>query len=315
MKKIERLLAIVLSLKQNGKMTASELADMLEVNIRTVYRDIDALSQMDVPLSALPGKDGGYEILDDYFLPSISFTRDELLALSIAKDLILNTEIPGFDPYIESAFLKIYNVISPDEAEDIEKITGRILFDLKYIDPEMEGKQFFPLIKESFEKGLCLNVGYYSARFDDVKERLVYPYFLSFADGVWYLRGKTDDKPFLWWFRLDRIKYLKLTGQRFSLPSDFKKTDYLYSHKTEGSHQVKISMERALYEIVKDDVLFKQAEIIKSEEKILLSIMTDRSSSILDFLFRNSNSAVLLGPESLLSEMKEKIQKMRDLYC
>jgi len=54
MKKIERLLAIVMALKQNGKMTASDIAALLEVNIRTIYRDIDALSQMDVPLVSLP---------------------------------------------------------------------------------------------------------------------------------------------------------------------------------------------------------------------------------------------------------------------
>jgi len=314
MKKIERLLAIVMALKQNGKMTASDIASLLEVNVRTIYRDIDALSQMEVPLVSLPGKEGGYEILDDYFIPSISFTGDEILALSIARDLILNTEIPGFDPFIHSAFLKITNIIPGKDIPVIRKITGRILFDMKYIDPEMEGKDYFPLIRESFEKDLCLHVGYYSSRLNEVKERLVKPHILTFSDGVWYLRGKSEDKPFLWWFRLDRIKYLRLSDAHFYLPEDFDKREYLYSQNTRGEYSVRLSMSISLYETVKDDVLFKNGHSERSGDEILVAFETDRKEHVLEFLFRNCDSARLIEPAALVSELKEKLEKMGKSY-
>ena len=189
MKKIERLLAIVLALKNKGKMIAAGLADFLEVNIRTIYRDIDALSQMNIPITALPGKDGGYDILDDYFMQPVQFSKDEILTLSVARELVLDTQIPGFDPYIHSAFLKIQSNISREDENRINMITGRILYDLNFIAPEMEGKDYFPLIKEAFDNDKCLVIGYYSLKSQLVKEYLVNPYLLIFTDGVWYLRG------------------------------------------------------------------------------------------------------------------------------
>lgn len=314
MKKIERLLAVVLALKQKGKMTAAQLAEFLEVNIRTIYRDIDALSQMDVPLVAHPGKEGGYEILEDYFLPSISFTKDEVLALSIAKDLILGTEMPGFEPFIQSAFLKIQNVIPFNEQSRIEKITGRILFDLKYIDPEMAGKAFFPLIKKAFEENKCLYVGYYSSGKRQIVRRLVDPYILTFSDGVWYLRGKSKDKSFMWWFRLDRIKFLELSDVVFELPEGFDKNQLSFSSNVEGEQLVRIRMDRALYETVREDVFFKKGLTETSGDEIILSIRTDRTKPVLEFLFRNFNRTLLLEPELLKEELRDIIKKMSGDY-
>jgi predicted DNA-binding transcriptional regulator YafY len=314
MKKIERLLAEVLALKQNGRMTAAGLADLLEVNIRTIYRDIDALSQIDVPLIAHPGKDGGYEILDDYFLPSISFTKDEVLALSIAKDLILGTEVPGFEPFIQSAFLKIQNIIPGEERKRIEKITRRILFDLKYIDPEMEGKDYFPLIKKAFEEDRCLLVDYYSSRTGEVSRRLITPYILTFTDGVWYLRGKSEDKSFIWWFRLDRIKTLKLSEKSFTLPGEFDKKQLSYSRNIEGEQIIRIKMDKTLFETIKEDVLFKSGAISETGNEIILSICSDRNNHILEFLFRNWDRAVLLAPEILIVQLKERIENMKKKY-
>ncbi len=319
MKKIERLLAIILALKKNGKMTAFNIAEFLEVNVRTIYRDIDALSQMNVPIVAHPGKDGGYQIMDDYFLPSISFNRDEVLALSVAKDLILSTEIPGFEPFVHSAFLKIQNIIPADEEIRIGKLTDRILFDLKYIDPEMDGKEYFPLIKRSFEENRSLVVGYYSSKCRDVKERLVDPYFLTFSDGVWYLRGECGNKPFLWWFRLDRIKYLNLSDRIFHLPEGFDKNKFRYSESfkslnTEDSIPFKIKMNRVLYEKVKDDIIFKNFMVDMKDEEVVVEIRTSRDEYIYEFLFRNFEQAELLAPEYKREEFLEHLRKVVKAY-
>ncbi|MDZ7542646.1 HTH domain-containing protein, partial [Clostridium perfringens] len=60
MQKIERIMAIILALKKNKKMIAKELADTFEVDIRTIYRDIQALSEMNIPIISYTGSEGGY---------------------------------------------------------------------------------------------------------------------------------------------------------------------------------------------------------------------------------------------------------------
>lgn len=81
MKKTERQNGIVHLLRARKKMTANELAAYFEVSERTIYRNIDALSQLRVPIISHEGLGGGYEIDSSYFFPSIKLSEREILML------------------------------------------------------------------------------------------------------------------------------------------------------------------------------------------------------------------------------------------
>ena len=65
----DRLLSILMFLQARGRMTATELADELEVSERTIYRDLEALHAAGVPVLAERGPGGGCELPDNYFVP------------------------------------------------------------------------------------------------------------------------------------------------------------------------------------------------------------------------------------------------------
>lgn len=83
MNRIDRLTAILLRL-QGGKRTAGELAAHFEVSRRTILRDIQALSEMNIPVVAAVGTEGGYSLPDDYSLPPLALTLHEALLLRLA---------------------------------------------------------------------------------------------------------------------------------------------------------------------------------------------------------------------------------------
>ncbi|MDP3176314.1 MAG: YafY family protein [Spirochaetaceae bacterium] len=80
--KNERLLAIVDCLLLDGTKTAQQLAHRFEVTHRTVYRDIDSLCALGVPIVAEPGKGGGYSIEEGYRISRSFLTPDEVSDLS-----------------------------------------------------------------------------------------------------------------------------------------------------------------------------------------------------------------------------------------
>ncbi len=83
MNRTDRLLAIVLELQRKGQQRAEELAVTFEVSKRTLYRDMQALSEAGVPIIAIQKK--GYSLSEGYFLPPLRFTTEEALILALGS--------------------------------------------------------------------------------------------------------------------------------------------------------------------------------------------------------------------------------------
>lgn len=86
MNKTDRLLAIVLELQGRQVVRAEDLAALFETSVRTIYRDIQALSEAGVPITGTTGT--GYSLMEGYFLPPISFTIEEAVTLHIGTEFI-----------------------------------------------------------------------------------------------------------------------------------------------------------------------------------------------------------------------------------
>ncbi|TAH60748.1 MAG: HTH domain-containing protein, partial [Gottschalkiaceae bacterium] len=117
MKKLERLVGIIYALKQNKRLTAKEIGDIFEVSERTIYRDIEALCQMNVPIIALQGFSGGYEINESYFVPTIAFLENEVLYLLICLKLGEIIKVPNMKEDYESLKYKLLNILDEDKKE------------------------------------------------------------------------------------------------------------------------------------------------------------------------------------------------------
>ena len=88
MNRVDRLFGILLQLQHRRRVRAHDLAVIFEVSERTVYRDMTALSEVGVPIIALPGK--GYELMEGYYLRPLVFTPDKASALSLAAQMFMS---------------------------------------------------------------------------------------------------------------------------------------------------------------------------------------------------------------------------------
>ena len=84
MNRLDRALGILLWLRSRKTVSAAELAKQFEVSQRTIYRDIETLSELGIPVYAEMGRAGGFRLLEGYFLPPVMFSVGEAVSAVIA---------------------------------------------------------------------------------------------------------------------------------------------------------------------------------------------------------------------------------------
>lgn len=128
----DRLVSLVLLLRQRGRLSASVLARELEVSRRTVLRDVEALSTAGVPIYAERGRHGGFELLPGFRVELTGLTHDEALALLVAGSRP-GAEVFGLGSALASAMLKVLDALPEASRATATGAAGRLL-----VDPQVD---------------------------------------------------------------------------------------------------------------------------------------------------------------------------------
>jgi predicted DNA-binding transcriptional regulator YafY len=202
----DRLLAIMLLLQTRGQLPASELAERLEVSVRTIMRDVDALSGAGVPVYTVRGPHGGVALLPDYHTDVSGLTADESRALFVQLSGSAHADL-GLAQALASALRKVLAALPAPHRPEADLISRRILIDpTRWGDTPGPGHRDPHL--EAFQQAVFtdrrLRLRYRHGR--DRRERtyILDPYGLVNKAGVWYLVADHNGHPRL--FRAERAR-------------------------------------------------------------------------------------------------------------
>ncbi|WP_328500913.1 YafY family transcriptional regulator [Streptomyces sp. NBC_00457] len=210
--KAGRLVSILLLLQTRGRMTAAQLAEELEVSVRTVYRDVDALSAAGVPLYGDAGHDGGYRLLDGYRTRLTGLTADEAEALFLAGVPGPAAEL-GLGSLLAAAELKVRAAL-PVQAD---RISGRFHLDAPGWYAAGEEAPYLPAVADAVWNSRVLHIVYRRWREPTDVERRLEPYGLVLKAGRWYVVAGPGPRT----FRVDQILELTASDEEFTRPGDF----------------------------------------------------------------------------------------------
>ena len=212
MNRTDRLMAILLELQARGELRAEDLARRFEVSVRTVYRDVQALSEGGVPVVATPGK--GYRLMDRYFLPPLSFTADEAALLALGGEFVRERVDPELRRSADDALAKLAGVLPPERREAVAAWRREMLF--PSFGPAPDGSRL-ARIRAAIRERRVVHLLYHALRRPTPEPRDAEPVSLVYLDEVWYLAAycRLRQAPRL--FRLDRIDRLEVLDERFTL--------------------------------------------------------------------------------------------------
>ncbi|MFI7401928.1 helix-turn-helix transcriptional regulator [Streptomyces sp. NPDC049541] len=214
--KSSRLVSILLLLQTRGRMTAAQLAEELEVSVRTVYRDVEALGAAGVPLYGDAGHTGGYRLLDGYRTRLTGLTADEAEALFLAGAPGPAAEL-GLGSVLAAAQLKVRAALPPELRAHADRISGRFHLDAPGWYADAEEAPYLPAVADAVWNCRVLNVLYRRwAEPTEVRRRLE-PYGLVLKAGRWYVVAGPGPRT----FRVDQILQLADCDENFTRPDDF----------------------------------------------------------------------------------------------
>jgi predicted DNA-binding transcriptional regulator YafY len=213
-----RLVSILLHLQSRGRLTAAELAGVLEVSERTIYRDLFELGAAGVPIYGERGKGGGYRLLDGYRTNLTGLTAEEAGALLISGAPGPAAEL-GLGSLLAATRLKLLAAVPPALRETATRAEGRF-----YLDPggwehdRPRDDRHLKTVARAVWNDRRLEVRY---RRPDGKatRRTLDPLGIVHKTGVWYLVAIHDGDTRV--FRVDRILAVQETETASRRPDDF----------------------------------------------------------------------------------------------
>jgi len=308
-----RVLAVLALLQAHGRMSGSELAQRLEVNIRTLRRYIIMLQDLGIPIEAERGRNGAYVLSAGFKLPPMMFTNEEALALTIGLISTRRLNLADTDRAIESAFAKLERVMPLDLKSRVRALTETITLGLSTVSSMPPSEIVLSAMSSAAQLQQRVHIHYHAHQGDDT-ERDFDPYGLTFFLQRWYVVGYCHLRQDLRSFRLDRITQINAVSTHFERPEHFDPLAHMM--------QAIATMPRTFsFELLlKTDIFTAQKEVFD-----VLGILEASNDGVimrgsvedLDWLARQisifSFDFVVREPEELKAELKKQSEKLANL--
>ncbi|MEU6549850.1 WYL domain-containing protein [Streptomyces sp. NPDC046915] len=317
----DRLLSLLLLLQNRGRMTAPELAAELEVSVRTVYRDIEALGASGVPVRADRGPAGGYRLMDGYRTRLTGLTDAEADALFLAgapgpaRDL-------GLGAVLATAQLKLRAALPAELADRTRRVQERFHLDTPAWFRDADPAPYLEPVARAVWEQRVLRAHY--RRWRGEVHRELRPLGLVLKGGNWYLVALADAES-VRTYRMSRFLTVDVTPGAFERPAGFD----LAAHWAESSRR----LERALHQDTARLRISPRAQRLLPMQFGALGRQTldsagppdgegwvevdmpveTRAVAVTDLL-RLGAEAEVLGPPELRQAMTEAVAALADRY-
>lgn len=307
--KIDRLMSIALVLLDKKRISAQELADMFEVSLRTIYRDIDAIDLAGIPIRSTPGVGGGFEIMPNYKIDKKVFSTDDLITiltgLSSLSNMICGDELIN-------AIAKVKSFIPGERAKEIELKVNQICIDLSQwmnnsnIQPNLE------IIKVALQENKLLSFEYI-AHHGNKTTRTIEPYQLVLKGSHWYLYGYCHERSDFRLFRLSRMSNLQMQVENFTFRNYPKPKLEFSDILTTMQIEIKIRIHKSIMDRVLDYCTFENFSL-DGNEHYIVSFPFVENEYHYDILLSFGNKCECLAPLHVRMEMKRRISEIASIY-
>lgn len=241
-----RVLTVLELLQAHARITGSELARRLEVNIRTVRRYVEILQDLGIPVEAERGRYGAYSLRPGFTLPPLMFSEDEAFAVTLGLLAVRRLGLAMAAPAVEGALAKVDRVLPRALRERVDSVQEALVFHpfpfpiraTNGAQPLNVGVAQLPQVPPIGATVMLFSTAVgqtrrawlrYRSENGEETERTIDPYGVVYHTGVWYVVGYCHLRAGTRIFRLDRVLATAIEEKEasFTRPLGFDSLNYV----------------------------------------------------------------------------------------
>jgi predicted DNA-binding transcriptional regulator YafY len=305
----DRLLSALLLLQAHGRLSGRELAQRLEVSARTVHRDMEALSASGVPVFALRGAQGGWQLDEGWRTQVPGLDEVELRALLMAQPRVLGDS--RLAAAAERALGKLMAAMPGGMREQAVSIRQRLYVDTTAWRGTSENLTLLPVVQEAVSRDRKLRITYRKPQ-GERSVRVVDPLGLVAKGSTWYLVADTSAG--LRTFRVSRIEAAKVLDKACERPANFDLGEHWRASTErflEGRQKLEVTMRleaRAAANMKRWHMVLQEIETRNGWETLRLQF--DHPEEALFMVLGMGSRAEVIAPESLRERIAEEVRGM-----
>jgi predicted DNA-binding transcriptional regulator YafY len=213
-----RLLTVLELLQARRSIGGAELAERLEVDVRSVRRYVTMLQDLGIPITSERGRHGGYRLRPGFKLPPLMFTEDEALALTLGLLTARRLGIGGAAPAFEGALAKVDRVLPDAVREEVRAVQETLVIDVPF-DVSPPASEVVLTLSSAARDRRQVRIRHRSGGGETVRD--LDPYGLVYRTQRWYAVGWCHLRRDVRVFRLDRVLEADPLDATFIRPEGF----------------------------------------------------------------------------------------------
>ena len=295
--KDNRLFRILYYILEKEKVTANELADKFEVSVRAIYRDIDSISSVGVPIFTTQGKGGGIKIDNEFILNKSLFDANEKEQIIAALQGLEKTN----EAYKSELITKLSALFKIKNSNWIE-------IDFTSWGSNNTYQDLFNTLKIAIINKNIISFSYNSSKGEKIN-RKVKPIRLLFKEQDWYLYAFCLLRNDFRYFKLSRIKDLEVLAINYE--DNFENEVLKKELKYENIVNIKLKFNKSVAFRVYDE--FKA---IEEDEKgnLYVEIKIPNNYKLYNYIFSFGSNVEILEPKEIRNQFKNIIDELAKKY-
>lgn len=307
---IGRQLGIVYLLLSKKNITAAELAERFEVSVRTIYRDVEALSLAGIPVYARKGKNGGISLTENFVLNKMMLSKEEQECILAALNSMQQTGAGS-----EEETLKKLGSFFQIERESWVSID--------FSDWSGRRGELFERIKSAILQQKLLRFDYYGQN-NVMKRRTVEPVQLVFKEFTWYLRAFCREREAMRMFKVLRMKRVECLEEEFVPdPGKYQEVyeDVLAGHEERRQAEADAGVEEVVLRVAASEAWriydrFEEEEVTCLEDgSFLIRMRVKVDEWVYGMILGFGPAAEVLEPAKVREEMRRRLRETLENYA